>query len=380
MRVWLSRAASVAAKELREYSRSALQLILSVLSPAVVFLLFAYGFSLDVRNMPFSYLDLSDTPESRRLMDTFTSSRYFEPVARRTSLEQIADDLHSDAVRFALVVPSDYSRRLLRGRSAQIQLLVNGTMASRAIVVRGYAEGAIADYNMRRLSEQLRRSGGGALNELPLDLLPTAWFNPSLESKNVLVPGLAGVVLLYFVSVLAAVGLSREKESGMILNMYTSPLTRSQFLAGKALPYLLIGLGNFLLFFALARTLFGVPFNGDFIALLAVTVLFVLGAVGIGLLVATLVRSQVAALLITSVATFLPGILYSGLLMPIESMGVDAQMTAAIFPMAYYVSLTKKIHLKGVGWPELVGDALGLALFAVLILAATLAAMRKRIG
>lgn len=372
---------TVMVKEFREFSRSPLQLFLSVFSPAVMFLLFSYGFTLDVKEMPFCYLDLSRTPDSRTYLDTFVGSPNFSLVRECQSLQEVHDDLQSDRVRFALVIPEDFSLRLNRNRNAEIQVLVNGTMASRAIVVKGYVEGMNGDYNRAQFERLIaRHPEWREYSAFPIELLPTAWFNPSLESENFLVPGLAGITLFFFTSLLASVSLSGEKESGMIFNMYTSPLSRFQFIAGKALFYVGIGMFNFFLFFAFILFLFGVPFEGDFIALVLLTCLFVTASVGIGLFVATLVRSQVAALLITAIGTMLPGLLYSGLLMPIESMGLEAKFTAAIIPVSYYVRITQLIFLKGVGWEYLLSDALGIAVFTCVIYGATLAFFKKRIG
>jgi ABC-type multidrug transport system permease subunit len=343
-----------------------------------MFLLFSYGFTLDVKDIPFSYMDQCRTARSRELVDRFVSSKYFNLVAERFSQDEIYEDMMYDRVRFTLVVPPDFSRKLAGYGTASIQVWVNGTMASRANVTRGYLEGMIADYNDRIISEFLRTRSTGESGSMPIDILPSARFNPTLESSNVLVPGTAGLVLLIFPAVLAAISLSRERETGMIFNFYTSPLTRFQYVAGKSLPLLVIGFLNFLILHILTIWLFAVPFRGNFAILCLVTIFLLIASNGIGFLVAAIVRSQVAALLITTVVTFLPGFLYSGLMMPVQSMGMEAKITASILPIYYYVNLTKALYLKNVGLNYIVGDILGLLAIAIVLTITTLALLRKK--
>jgi ABC-type multidrug transport system permease subunit len=378
MRTWFERVFALAVKEFREFFRSKLLILLSVASPLLMFLLFSYGFTLDVKDIPFSYMDQCRTARSRELVDRFVSSKYFNLVAERFSQDEIYEDMMYDRVRFTLVVPPDFSRKLAGYGTASIQVWVNGTMASRANVTRGYLEGMIADYNDRIISEFLRTRSTGESGSMPIDILPSARFNPTLESSNVLVPGTAGLVLLIFPAVLAAISLSRERETGMIFNFYTSPLTRFQYVAGKSLPLLVIGFLNFLILHILTIWLFAVPFRGNFAILCLVTIFLLIASNGIGFLVAAIVRSQVAALLITTVVTFLPGFLYSGLMMPVQSMGMEAKITASILPIYYYVNLTKALYLKNVGLNYIVGDILGLLAIAIVLTITTLALLRKK--
>jgi ribosome-dependent ATPase len=247
-------------------------------------------------------------------------------------------------------------------------------MANRAIVTQGYVEAFIADYNSRLLAE----SGITGNMLMPVEILFEAKFNPSLESTNVLVPGIAGLVLLIFPAVLAAISLSRERESGMILNFYTSPLSRFQFLLGKSLPLLTIGLINYVIFFALSIWLFRVPFGGDFDTLTLAIILYLITTVGIGFLVATLVRSEVAALLIASIVTFLPGFLYSGLMMPVQSMGAEGKMMASILPAYYFIRIAKAVFLKRLGLGSLLGELGALAAIAVVLFGLAILRLKKK--
>ena len=377
----LSNIAAVAWRESREFISSPILIMLSIVSPLLMYILFCYGFSLDVKDIPFSYVDLCRTPTSRSYIDSFTSSGYFDLVAERLSLEELYQDLQVDKTRFGLLIPEDFSRRLARDTNAEVQVLVNGTMASRAVVVKGYVEGMNAEFNRDLIERFIKvRFGGSRFDLEPIEILTSTWFNPSLDSRNFLVPGVAALVLFLFPAMLTTIALAKEKETGMIFNVYTSPLTRFQYLCGKTVLYVVISMLIFFVLFALTLTLFAVPFQGDFFTLLILTAVFVAGSAGIGLFVAVLVRTQVAALLITMIGTFLPGFLYSGFFMPVESMGADAQVFSAIMPITYYISITRLVFLKGVGWDYLLPHALALGAFTIIIFSLTFVLFKKRVG
>ena len=380
MRKWLDRVAAITVKEFKELFRSRLLVFLSLASPLMMFILFSYGFSLDVNDIPFSFLDYNHSPQSQRLMESFSNNEFFTLKWERFSREEILEDMKLDRVRFAIIIPADFSRKISKGESPKVQILVNGTMANRANVTRGYVEGLIAWKNMKILEEHIQKySASGSAISLPIDVLPVARFNPSLESKNVLVPGIAGLVLLIYPAILAAISLSRERESGMILNFYTSPVSRIQYILGKAMPLMLTGFLNYLLFFALTLSLFQVPFAGNFFFLSFVTIIYLFSAISIGFLVAALVRSEVAALLITTVLTFLPGFLYSGLMMPVEGMGLEGKMTAQMLPISYFVKIVKGLFLKNINIQGMYFELLGLTSICLVIFGLLILLLKKKL-
>jgi ABC-2 type transport system permease protein len=370
----------VAWREFREFVSSPLLISLSIVSPLMMFLLFSYGFSMDVKDMPFSYVDLCRKPASRQYIDSFIASGFFDLVAERLSIEEVQRDLMLDRTRVGIVIPEDFSSRLARDRNAEVQILVNGTNASRAVVVKGYVEGMNAQFNNDLIRDFIRKHYAGMNAELePVSLLPTTWFNPSLDSNNYIVPGVLGFCIFMFPAMMTAIALSKEKETGMIFNVYTSPLTRFQYLFGKTLLYLAVSMIIFMILFALTIWHFRVPFHGEFLTLLIITFLYVACAAGMGLLVAVLVRTQVAALLITMIGSFLPAFLYSGFFMPVESMGPDAQIISMIMPPTYYFSILRLSFLKGVGWSYMLPQTAALAVIAVAIYGLAVFFFKKRI-
>ncbi len=381
LRIAIGNIYHVAWREFREFISSPLLISLSIISPLLMFLLFCYGFSLDVRNMPFSYVDFCRQTASRQYIDSFLASGYFDLVGERLSIDEVRRDLLIDRTRVGIVIPEDFSRRLARDRNAEVQILVNGTNASRAVIVKGYVEGMNAQFNNDLIRRFIRENYAGTDAEFePLSLLPTTWFNPSLDSNNYLVPGVLGFCIFLFPAMMTAIALSKEKETGMIFNVYTSPLSKFQYLVGKTLLYLAVSMVIFMILFAIAIWHFRVPFRGEFLTLLVLTFLYVACAAGIGIFVASLVRTQVAALLISMMATFLPAFLYSGFFMPVESMGPDAQIMSTILPPTYYFSILRLSFLKGVGWDYMLPQTAALAAFAVAIFALSIFFFKKRIG
>jgi len=381
LRIAAGNIVAVAWREFREFISSPLLITLSIISPLLMFMLFCYGFSLDVRNMPFSYVDFCRQTASRQYIDSFLASGFFDLVGERLSLDEVRHDLLIDRTRVGIVIPEDFSRRLARDRNAEVQILINGTNASRAVIVKGYVEGMNAQFNTNLVREFIRKNYAGMDAEFePLSLLPTTWFNPSLDSNNNLVPGVLGFCIFLFPAMMTAIALSKEKETGMIFNVYTSPLSKFQYLFGKTLLYLAVSMVIFMVLFAITIWHFGVPFRGEFLTLLVLTLLYVACAAGVGLFIAALVRTQVAALLISMIATFLPAFLYSGFFMPVESMGPDAQIISAILPPTYYFSILRLSFLKGVGWAYMLPQTAGLAVFAVAIFALAMFFFKKRIG
>lgn len=374
---WLRRVLSISLKEFKEFRRSPLLVALAVASPLTMFLLFSYGFSLDVKDITFSFLDWNRSQSSRELVDRISQSRYFKLISKRSSKDEIHADLMNNRVSFCLVIPPEFSRDLARGRNANIQILVNGTMANRANVTRGYIEGLIADYNLKILYSYLNSGGGSTEFNMPVDILPVAKFNPTLESTNALVPGLIGLTLFVFPAIMASINLSREKEMGVILNYYTSPLGRFQYLLGKTIPLLLVSLFNFAILFFLSLWLFQVPFNGSLVALSIGAVLFLLNSIGVGFLVASIVRSQVAALMITMVFTFLMGFLFSGLLTPVEAMGPDARGIAQMLPIFYFVQIAHGVFLKGLDVAGIQNQLLMLTMLMSIMLGFILLRLKK---
>lgn len=379
----LQRIAAVASKEWREIVRDRLFFSLAFVVPALLMLLFGYGLSLDVENIPFAIVDQDQTAHSRDYAYRFIDSRYFAFQGQLRHERDIAPLLANGKIRAAIVIPPGFGRDLQAGRGVAVQTLVDGTFPFRAMTTKGYITAINAAANIDNLSGLLSQLRGmpqqQARNALqPVRLEVRYLYNQGVKSIWSLAPKLLMVILMISPPFLTALGVVREKESGSIFNIYSSTVSRGEFLTGKLAPYVAISALNIVLLWLLATLLFGVPFKGNFAFFLAASLIYVICTTGIGLLVSVLVGTQVAAMIVTAIVTVIPAVLYSGVLIPIPSLGPSAQIIAHLLPAMYYTNIVVGCFLKGVGLVALWQDVLVLAGYAVLLFGTGFVMFSKR--
>ncbi len=378
-----ARAMSVASKEVRVILRDRLFFALAFVVPAALALLFGYGLSFDVEDIPMVVLDRDSTTASRDYARRFTDSRYFS--FRGTVWDDDAVDplLLDGRIRMALIIPHGFGERLAAGRPASVQTLVDGTFPFRAETTAGYVTAINAAASVEIATAALARRTGLPPESVRRRLQPIRievrnLYNESVETINSLAPKLMMVILMISPPFLTALGVVREKETGSIYNVYASTVTRLEFLAGKLAPYVAISLLNAGILFLLATVLYGAPFRGSFAFFAAATMLYVVCTTGIGLVVSVLVRTQVAAMVVTAIVTLIPALLYSGVLIPIQSLSGEAQVIAHLLPAMYYTEIVLGSFLKGTGLAQMWLAMLVLAGYAAALLGIGFAAFSKR--
>ena len=368
----LQRTAAVAWKETREILRDRLLLAMAFVVPTLILVVLGYGLSFDVENIPFATVDYDRSALSREYLHRFIDSRYFDYQGEARDTRELDRLLAESSIRFAIVIPPDFQNRLLAGRSVAVQSLVDGVFPYRAQVSKGYVAAINSDFSADLLRRHLSRKMGltseqaGAAVQ-PVRLTTRYLYNQAIRSGWSLASGLIMLVLMVAPPFLTALGIVRERENGSIYNIYASTVTRGEFLLGKLLPYVAISAINIVLVWCLAVFLFGAPFKGGVVFFFVASLVYVICTTGVGLLVSLMVRTQAAAALLTMVITFIPAMLYSGLLVPIESMGVETQFEAQLFPAMYYLRIVWGSFLKGLGWTVLWCDVLALALYAIVL-------------
>ena len=343
-------------KELRQIARDPLSLGLLIFVPALLLALYGYALSFDVKHIRVAFVDQSRTPESRRLLDSLFQNPYFDNAGQLTSTVEAGDWLDRGRVRAVLVIPPDYARKLTRGETASLQVLVDGADANTATTTVGYFE-ALTD----RLSRQLRLEILGRVGAAPalpvVQPEPRVWFNPELESARFLVPGLIGLLLMISAVIATSLSIVREKERETIEQIMVSPVRPEELVLGKTLPYVLIGLLTMALILALGWLLFGVEVRGSWLLLILTTLVFLFSALGMGLLVSTVTRSQQVAFMVAIIVSLLPSIILSGLIFPIPNMPLPIQGLSALMPPRYFVAALRGIILKDAPftalWPNL---------------------------
>ena len=368
----LRRIAAVASKEWRETIRDRMFVLLAFLLPVSWMIVFGYGLVQDVENIPFAVLDRDQSALSRDYLYRFVESRYFNFKGEIRSENEADALLQSGKIRMVIMIPEKLQERLLRGQSVSVQTLVDGTFPLRTDIVKGYVIAINSAFSEERLAAYFSRRRGIAVEQAealvrPIKLEVRYLYNEEVRSTWSMVPALVMFTLMVSSPLLTALGIVREKETGSIYNIYSSTVTRFEFLAGKLLPYVAISSLNAVVLWCMATLWFRVPFKGSLPFFLAASVVFVLCSTGIGLLVSLLVRTQIAALVITMVASMLPTILYSGLIVPVSSLSSGSQFQAHLFPGMYYTNIVRGTFLKGIGLEVLWVDVLALAIYALIL-------------
>lgn len=374
----LRRVRALMRKELHLLLRDRFYLFMALLLPLLTLVIMGYGITSDVRNMPLGVLDADQSAESRRLVDAFTASGYFRLASVVWTAEALEDGLQAGRIRAAVIIPSGFSRTLLRGQSAQTQILIDASFLSRAEIARGYAEAIVAAFNHSRLSTLAARAPAVGPGGLDLNVVSRVWYNPTLESKNFIVPGLLVVSLLFWGPILVSLSVTREKESGAILNIQTVPLARWEYIVAKLVPYASISVGGYVLLVLGTVGLFRIPLKGSLGLLTAGAVVYIVAMVGLGLLISVLVRTQIAALLVAATVVLSIGLFYSGWLSPISALDATGQLASRTLPTADFMSLTRGVFLKGLGWETYGGTLLTLAVYAALFVLLPILGFRKR--
>jgi len=358
-------------KESYEVVRDPSSVAIGMVMPVMLVLLFGYGLSLDVKNVPVAVVLEDSSPAARELAASFQLSPYFDarlltsmPQARQLMLERQVDGI----VR----IRSDFSRQVMLG-SAEVQVLVRGTDANNARIIQGYAEGAAGQWAARRSAE------GGAVAEGLVVVQNRLWFNDANDSHYFLVPGLIVLVMTLIGAFLTSMVMAREWERGTLEALFVTPVRADEILLGKTVPYFVLGMIGLLLCVLAAKFLFGVPLRGSIPVLTGVSMLYLLVALGIGLVVSSVSRSQFVASQIALVVSFLPAMMLSGFLFDLRSMPAPVRLISYIMPARYYVALLQTLFLAGNIWGLIVPNAMVLAGIAAALLLLSRAATRKRL-
>ncbi|HUF29885.1 MAG TPA: ABC transporter permease [Gemmatimonadaceae bacterium] len=361
---------AIARKEWIQVRRDRRSLYLAFGLPLLLLIFFGYAINWDIEDLPLAVLDRDHTAESRALVDAFTASGLFTVVDRPAREAEVEAGLVSGAVRAALVVPPGFARDAAAG-DARVQLLLDGADANTATVALGYADAIVARYGARL--------AGSRTSAPPIDPQARVWYNPTLESKNMIVPALIAVIMSVIAALLTALTIAREWERGTMEQLAASPVSRVEVVLGKLLPYLAIGLVDVAAAVAAGLLVFQAPLRGDVFLLGVLTILFLAGALGFGIFISAAVKSQVLATQMGLIATYLPSLLLSGFLFDIASMPLPLQGVTLLVPARYFVTVTRGIFLKGVGLEALWPQALMMIAFATLGLALAVRAFKKEI-
>jgi ABC-2 type transport system permease protein len=359
-------------------SRDIRSLMGSLFIPLLMIFLFGYALSLDVDRIPTVVLDFDRTPTSREFIHRLTDSRYFTLVRYLGRDGDVDSCLARGEALMALVIPSDFASNVKQGVVAPVQAVFDGSDSNTATIALGYLKAVASGFDIALQEHRIRRAGL-TMVEMPLEGRIRVWFNPELKSKNFIIPGLTGVIMMAICTVMTALSVSREKETGTLEQLISTPITSLELLVGKLLPYLAVGLVDLALVVGAGVLIFGVPFRGSYIDLFFTSLLFLIGTLSWGLFVSIIAKNQIQASQISMITAYLPSFLLSGFIYPIENMPVVLQGITFIVPARYFVEILKGLFLQGVGLSVLWPQVLALVVYAVLVLNLARKRFTKRI-
>jgi ribosome-dependent ATPase len=364
-----------ARREAMELLRDPIRLAFAFFGPLILMIAFVYGISFDVENLHFASFDLDRTPESRDLIDAFTSSsRYFDERQPIGASEELDRRLRSGELQLAVEISSGFGRDLQSGRRPEVAVWLDGSMPFRAETTKSYVTGLTTQY-VKELIARRAASGSGADS---ISFETRFRYNPSFKSVNAMVPNVIMLMLILIPAMMSSIGVVREKETGSIANFHSAPITKFEYLFGKQLPYIAVAMISFVLLVILAVLLFEVPVKGSLATLVLGTLLYVSATTGFGQLVSTLTHTQVSAVFATAILSVVPAVNFSGLLVPVSSLSGGGRLLGLGFPPAWYQPISVGVFAKGVGFEDLWLNLLVLTGFFVLFLVGALLILRKQ--
>lgn len=367
------RLAAMARKEWIQLRRDPRSMVLAFLLPLLLLFFFGYAISWDIKNIRLAVYDADGGRAPRDLIRAFEASGYFQVVARLSSYREIDRELEKGHALAVVSIPADFSQRLKAGDPAPVQLLLDGSDANTATIAMGYADAIAGRYSSQVVLQGRRMAA-------PVDAEGRVWYNPELRSRNMIVPGLVAVIMSIIAAMLTALTIAREWERGTMEQLASTPVHRLEVVLGKLAPYLGIGFVDVTGAVLAGRFVFGVPFRGSVLLLAVLTLLFLVGALGLGMFISAVLKSQVLATQAAMLATYLPALLLSGFLFDIGSMPLVLRAVTYIVPAKYYIAVTRGILLKGVGAEVLWVQATAMVIFATVGLGLAALNFRKRIA
>ncbi len=373
LRQSLARIHSTQWRESLELRRDPVRGAMALLGSLILMFVMGYGISMDVENLRFAVLDRDQTALSRAYTLNLAGSRYFTEQPPITTYTELDARMRSAEISLALEIPPGFARDVARGQPVQIGAWVDGAMPQRAETVIGYAQGL----HQQWLVEQ-SRSRTGVVPRGLLEVEPRYRYNPDVRSLPSMVPAVIPLLLLMLPAMLTALAVVREKELGSIINLYVTPTTRTEFMLGKQLPYVLLALFNFGLMCLAAVTVFGVPITGSFATLTLGAVLFSLCSTGMGLLASTVTRSQIAAMFFAMVGTLIPAVQFAGLINPVSSMTGFARWVGEVYPASHMFTISRGVFNKALALQDLQAEFWPMLAAVPVIVGAAILLLRKQ--
>ena len=356
----------MARKEVVQIMRDPHSLMIVIAMPIILVLLFGYGVNLDLKGLPVYVYDNDGSQQSQDLLKRFQASRYFDVVRVVKDYRELTKAIDRGDARMGIVIPWDFSQRLRNGGPVRVQALIDATDDNTANVLTGYVQVVVQEYSSKIQLEWMR-SRGMTMQPAAVSVETRTWYNENLESSAFIIPGVLALVMSVIGAFLTSLTIAREWERGTMEQLISTPVSAAEIMFGKLAPYFVLGMIDTILSALVAIYWFKVPFRGSFITLLVTSAMFLIVVLSMGFFISVLAKGQFVASQIALVITFLPAFLLSGFLFAIEQMPPALQVMTHIIPARYYVTVLKKIFLKGTPLALMYADLVPLAVFTVVL-------------
>lgn len=374
----LKRIKAIAWKEFVQIKRDPRSLGLALGIPIFLLLIFGYGLSLDIDHVRTVVWNQDASSQfSRDFLLNFKNSKYFKIIAYTDNYRDIERMINSGKVLMALVIPKDFSHFIRSGKTAPLQLILDGSDANTATIARGYVQTVVSNYNLNLLTNTLNKHGIHPIRSF--DARSRIWFNMGLTSTWFIVPGVIAIIIMIISALVTSICIAREWERGTMEQLISTPVKVQELVIGKFIPYFVIGLIDLTVGVLMGEFLFDVPFRGSYFLLFILSALFLTGALSQGILISVVAKTQLMASQLASLSTMLPAVLLSGFIYPVFNMPKPLQVFTYLIPARYYIVVLRELFLKGGGLYSMWDEAAFLLLFAVVMLWLAIKRFHKKV-
>lgn len=368
---------SMVRKEFRQVRRDRRTLAVLVFIPAFMLMMFGYAVNFDVRHAGLAVVDEDRSSRSREFIALFTVTEYFDLVEELPSIRGADRLLDDGTARLVIVIPADFSDNLAAGRDAAVQVLVDGSNASASSAAIGYMNGIVQNFSVRSIRLELLKRGLSGVPTAPIELEPRIWYNPELRSAKFLVPGLIAFIMMVTAVVSTALSVARERELGTMEQLMVAPVRPVELILGKTIPYTIISIVATVVILLVGYLVFDVEVKGSILWLFLVSFLYLVGGLGLGMLISTIAESQQVAFMVAVIVTMLPTFVLSGFVFPIRNMPPIIQAATFLVPARYFLVALRGIILKGVGIEAFWEQVVYLTVYAVAALGISSVRMKR---
>jgi drug efflux transport system permease protein len=371
---------AIARKEFIQIRRDRATIYMVFIFPLMMLILYGFGIRYDVKSVPMAIFDQDGTQTSRQYIERFERSPYFTVQRYAHSYSELESGINRGTTRIGVVIPPNFSERLSSNREAVVQLLVDGADNNTATIAMSYASAISRTYSTGIVMQQLEAVLRNMNLPVPaVSVEPRIWFNPDLESVQFIVPGIIAVIMMIVGTVLTAVTIVKEKEQGTIEQIVSSPVKKYELMIGKTVPYAVLAYVDFLIIVVASYLMFGIHIKGSILLLLVTAFFYLIGVLGIGILVSTVTQTQISAMFAAIMASMLPSILLSGFIFPIRQMPAALQALTLVVPARYFIEILRDIYLKGLGLESFWKETLYIMVFGVVMIALAAHRFKKKL-